>query len=54
MRFFALLKMTKMCWGMNMKFDYGNKSSRNITGLRYTAAVEITGAQVTHMCRAWL
>ena len=29
---------------MNMKFDYGNKSSWDIGGLRYAAAVEITGA----------
>ena len=39
---------------MNMKFDYGNKSSRNITGLRYTAAVKITSAQVANLCGAWL
>ena len=39
---------------MNMKFDYGNKSSWNIGGLRDTAAVEIAGAQVAHLCRAWL
>jgi hypothetical protein len=39
---------------MNMKFDYGNKSSRDITGVRYTAAVKITGAQVAYLCGAWL
>ena len=39
---------------MNMKFDYGNKSSWNIGGQRYTAAVKITGAQVAYLCGAWL
>ncbi len=37
-----------------MKFDYGNKSSWYIGGLRYAAAVEITGAQVAHLCRVGL
>ena len=39
---------------MNMKFDYGNKSSWDIGGLRYAAAVEIAGAQVANLCCAWL
>ena len=37
-----------------MKFDYGNKSLRNITGLRDAATVEIAGAQVADLCRAGL
>ena len=39
---------------MNMKFDYGNKSSWNIGGLRYTAAIKIAGTQAVNMCCAWL
>ena len=39
---------------MNMKFEYGNKSSWYIGRLRDAATVEIAGAQVAHLCRAWL